>query len=140
MVTADRKPSSVPPGRSSSRVAAVIPLVRALPHASKAANPWALGEQPLGRPRRDENDHAHLRGLAPSGVCHAATVTGRAVGSYPTISPLLRGGACAATERSVFCCTLLEVTLTGRYPAPCSSELGLSSRPTPQSDEGPAIA
>ena len=29
-----------------------------------------------------------LFGLAPAGVCHAAAVTSRAVGSYPTVSPL----------------------------------------------------
>ena len=33
-------------------------------------------------------------------------------------------------RRFVFCGTLLEVTLTGRYPAPCPAELGLSSRPS----------
>ncbi len=31
-----------------------------------------------------------LFGLAPGGVCHAASVAGRAVGSYPTFSPLPR--------------------------------------------------
>src|SRR6476660_1051736 len=29
-----------------------------------------------------------LFGLAPAGVCRATTVAGRAVGSYPTLSPL----------------------------------------------------
>ena len=33
-----------------------------------------------------------LLGLAPDEVCHATTVTGCAVGSYPTISPLPEGG------------------------------------------------
>ena len=32
-------------------------------------------------------------------------------------------------RRSAFCCTLLGVSATGRYPASCSVELGLSSRP-----------
>jgi len=31
-----------------------------------------------------------LFGLAPGGVCRAGAVTGTAVGSYPTLSPLLR--------------------------------------------------
>ena len=31
-------------------------------------------------------------------------------------------------RRFVFCCTLLDVAVTGRYPAPYSVELGLSSR------------
>src|SRR5262249_34450559 len=55
--------------------------------------------------------------------------TGRAVGSYPTISPLPADDPLRdAPRRFAFCCTFLEVTLTGRYPAPCSLELGLSSR------------
>jgi hypothetical protein len=33
-----------------------------------------------------------LLGLAPDGVCTAARLTAGAVGSYPAISPLLRGG------------------------------------------------
>lgn len=33
-----------------------------------------------------------------------------------------------ARRRFVFCGTLLGVSVTGRYPASCSSELGLSSR------------
>src|SRR4029079_11213378 len=33
-----------------------------------------------------------------------------------------------SNRRSLFCCTLLEVTLTGRYPALCPTKLGLSSR------------
>ena len=33
-------------------------------------------------------DRVHLCGLAPGGVCRAASVTGRAVGSYPAFSPL----------------------------------------------------
>src|SRR5262245_41340814 len=38
-------------------------------------------------------------------------------------------GQILADGAAVFlCCTLLEVTLTGRYPAPCPVELGLSSR------------
>ena len=36
--------------------------------------------------------------------------------------------------RFVFCCTFLEVSLTGRYPAFCSMEPGLSSRARGTSD------
>ena len=70
---------------------------------------------PAGRPR------ASLCGLAPGGVCRATPVTGGAVGSYPAVSPLPRGRR-STTRRSVLCCTFLEVTLTGRYPAPCPVE------------------
>ena len=57
---------------------AVIPLGRPLPNAS-CSLPRGSGRQPSNAP---------LHGLAPDGVCLAATVTGCAVGSYPTFSPL----------------------------------------------------
>ena len=59
-------------------VLAVIPLGRSLPSAS-CGLPRDSGGQPSDVP---------LHGLAPDGVCLAATVTGCAVGSYPTFSPL----------------------------------------------------
>jgi len=59
-------------------VLAVIPLGRSLPNAS-CSLPRGSGWQPSNAP---------LHGLAPDGVCRAATVTGCAVGSYSTFSPL----------------------------------------------------
>jgi len=59
-------------------VLAVIPLGRPLPNAS-CSLPRGSGWQPSNAP---------LHGLAPDGVCRAATVTGCAVGSYSTFSPL----------------------------------------------------
>jgi hypothetical protein len=68
------------------------------------------------------------------------------VGSYPAISPLpsrvrseevrgktLRGSTChpslvTSERRYLFCGTFLLVAETGRYPASCPMELGLSSR------------
>ncbi len=101
--------------RVASRGPAVIPLGRASPRAS-CGLPRSSGGQPSNAP---------LRGLAPDGVCRAALVAERAVGSYSTFSPLprreRRGGL-------LFCGTFLEVTLTGRYPASCPMEPGLSSR------------
>ena len=94
----------------------IIHLGRSSPSASSSL-PWNSGEQPSIVP---------LRGLAPNGVCHATDVTAGAVGSYPTVSPL--PGARERPGRFVFCCTVLEVSLTGRYPAFCSVEPGLSSR------------
>ena len=57
---------------------AVIPLGRSLPNAS-CSLPRGSGRQPSNAP---------LHGLAPDGVCRAVTVTGHAVGSYSTVSPL----------------------------------------------------
>jgi hypothetical protein len=63
-----------------------------------------------------------LLGLAPTGGYRAAPVTRRAVGSYPTVSPLpLDKG------RSVFCGPFRRLTAPRRYLAVCPVELGLSS-------------
>ena len=66
-------------------------------------------EGPVGRPP--------LCGLAPGGVCHAAAVTGGAVRSYRTLSPLP-----AASEdgrrRSALCGTFPGLAPAGHYPAP----------------------
>jgi hypothetical protein len=67
-----------------------------------------------------------LRGFAPGGVYLATTVTGRAVGSYPAVSPL--PPTRVAGRRSALCCTIRRIAPPGRYPAPCPMELGLSSR------------
>jgi hypothetical protein len=101
--------------RVAPRAPAVIPLGRASPRAS-CGLPRSSGGQPSNAP---------LRGLAPDGVCRAALVTERAVGSYSTFSPLPR---CMHRGGLLFCGTFLEVTLTGRYPASCPVEPGLSSR------------
>src|SRR3989475_11360430 len=63
-----------------------------------------------------------LLGLAPTGGYRAASVAGRAVGSYPTVSPLpLDKG------RSVFCGPIRRLAAPRRYLAVCPTELGLSS-------------
>src|SRR5881628_660192 len=63
-----------------------------------------------------------LPGLAPTGGYRAASVAGRAVGSYPTVSPLpLDKG------RSVFCGPIRRLAAPRRYLAVCPTELGLSS-------------
>src|SRR5947208_14512174 len=65
-----------------------------------------------------------LFGLAPTGGYRATPVTRRAVGSYPTVSPLpLDKG------RSVFCGPFRRLTAPRRYLAVCPRELGLSSTP-----------
>src|SRR3989442_1529757 len=63
-----------------------------------------------------------LFGLAPTGGYRATPVARRAVGSYPTVSPLpLNKG------RSVFCGPFRRLTAPRRYLAVCPMELGLSS-------------
>jgi hypothetical protein len=63
-----------------------------------------------------------LFGLSPGGVYLAAAVAGGTVSSYLAFSPLP-----PSRRRCIFCGTFLGVTPTGRYPAPCPMEPGLSS-------------
>ena len=114
MVT--HKPGSVYVVQSLAPHLAIIPLEFSLPRTSSSL-PRDTDGQPLSVP---------IRGLAPNGVYQAASVTEGAVGSYPTVSPfpfqvLLVGW-------SILCGTFLEVTFTGRYPASCPTEPGLSSK------------
>ena len=95
---------------------AIIPLEPTLPLVSSS----------LPRDTDGQSLFIPIRGLAPDGVCLATFVTESAVGSYPTVSPLLDGAD--SVERSLLCCTFLEVTFTGRYPASCPVEPGLSSK------------
>src|SRR5205814_6612656 len=63
-----------------------------------------------------------LFGLAPTGGYRATPVARRAMGSYPTVSPLpLDKG------RSVFCGPFRRLTAPRCYLAVCPRELGLSS-------------
>jgi hypothetical protein len=140
----DRKPNSVPPSRRPFgrrlRRMTIIPL----------APPLLAGSSGLPGSFERAVLNASLFGLAPCGVLPATRVATGAVRSYRTFSPLpldspLRGslGAgpriwlpWACPERApegrverlcIFCATILQVTLTGRYPAHCPSEFGLSS-------------
>jgi len=63
-----------------------IPLGRPLPDASRDLPGWRRRKRRL--PRRFPGGRPSLCGLAPGGVCPAATVTGGAVRSYRTLSPL----------------------------------------------------
>ena len=53
----------------------------------------------------DGNRRPRLLALARSGVCHALAVTGQAVRSYRTVSPLPRTPE-GAVRRFAFCCTV----------------------------------
>jgi len=66
-----------------------IPLGRSLPTASRDL-PEDLARKPPGSGCPEP---ILLCSLAPGGVCHAASVAGRAVRSYRTVSPLPMNGA-----------------------------------------------
>ena len=69
--------------------------------------------------RRGEAPHvASLFGIAPGGACRAGPVARPAVGSYPTVSPLLVAVRTRTAERSVLCGAFPRVSPAGRYPAP----------------------
>ena len=88
-----------------------------------------------------------LFGLAPRGVYRASTVAARAVGSYPTFSPLphasrrirtahgfaIDRSPCGTRRRYFLCGTFRSRSLASatpwRYQARCPAESGLSSRP-----------
>ena len=67
-----------------------------------------------------------LFGLAPGGVCRAPVVTDGTGELLPHLFTLTPG---TTRGRFVFCGTFLPVARTGRYPAPCPMEPGLSSPP-----------
>ena len=64
-----------------------------------------------------------LFGLAPTGGCRATPVTRRAVGSYPTVSPLPFGYKGGLFSVALF----RRLSAPRRYLAVCPVELGLSS-------------
>jgi len=85
------KPGSVWPAFAD---ATAIHLGRLLPGTSRN-QPGQLAWKPAW-PGIAPGAALSLFGLAPGGVYHAAAVTSRAVGSYPTLSPLPRhaGAVC----------------------------------------------
>ena len=58
---------------------------------------------------------------------HSRKVANALVSSYLAFPPLPK-----LVSAVYLCCTFLQVTLTGYYPAPCPMELGLSSPVFPQ--------
>jgi hypothetical protein len=87
----------------------------------------------LGRATRDGTASRRpvrlMLGLAPGGVCLAGPVTRAAGGPlhHPfTLAPAHPGRA--ALRQSTLCCTCRRVAPPGCYPAPCSTEFGLSSK------------
>ena len=102
----DRKPDSVLP---KERTPFLWDLCHHRPQATyPSAGPGQ--SSPFSR-------HADLFGLAPRGVYRARPVTGPAVGSYPTLSPL--PDPQCGHRRSALCCTVRRVTPPRRYLARC---------------------
>ena len=104
--------------RSRPRWATTIPLAPAS-LAGSCDLPGSFGRTALKRlPIRS----CSVRGLA----CHSSYDKRGAL--LPHLFTLTRPSPCRATAgRYVFCATFLQVTLTGRYPAHCPTEFGLSS-------------
>src|SRR5438552_12431777 len=106
-----------------------IHLGRPLPSASRDRPGWRRGNPPDPVPGRPEPNLPPLLGLAPGGVYPATAVTGGAVRSYRTLSPLPPW----IRERTRGLGGLLSVALSLRSPSPgisrhrVSVEPGLSS-------------
>jgi len=129
VVVVVRKPSSVPrPGRPSaggnhsSRANVAVRFVSGQPRGSERAA--------LPTFRLASFVVASLCGLAPDGVCRAVPVTGHAVGSYPTLSPLPR-----RRWRHLGRGGLLSVALSSRSPSP-----GVTRRLALWSSDFPPVA
>src|SRR5579859_7447148 len=82
-------------------------------------------EQPASRPARGASAIPSAWSCSEWGL-PSQPVTRPLVSSYLTISPLPTIPS-RAQQAVCFCCTILKVALTGRYPAFCSMEFGLSS-------------
>src|SRR5690606_29111511 len=128
-------PAELRARKSGGGISRVLSRSRGEDHFSANAVSGAVKQ-----PTRDSDgagNSSSLFGLAPGGVYRAAPVTGRAVRSYRTVSPLPvppREGH----RRSALCCTFRRLATPGRYPAPCPAELGLSSTPkVPRSSLAP---
>lgn len=66
--------------------------------------------------------------LLRMGFTWSLSVTRKAVSSYLTFAPLPQKTRNRVFAAVYFCCTFLGVASTGRYPASCPGELGLSSQ------------
>ena len=112
-----RRRRMAPPRHSSSLPAG--------PRTASPQGPPSCGEQP-----------DPLLGFAPGEVCHTSGVAAGVVSSYPTVSPLPDAPSLAARLSGGLFSAALSVARAlartpGDYPAPCSSEPGLSSTPAP---------
>ncbi len=111
-----RRPVSRVLSTTPKRSWMAIHLGRPLPDASRDLPGRRLGNR-LALPSEDSG-LSPLLGLAPGGVYRAAPVTGGAVRSYRTLSPLPAGTPKRTGRRFAFCGTFPGVAPAGRYPAP----------------------
>jgi hypothetical protein len=117
-----RKPNSVPAFAPAFR-----PMLRRDDdHSSSPAIADGI-KRPTRKLRTGRSGSASLFGLAPCGVLPATRVATGAVRSYRTFSPLPTVALAGDGGRYIFCATFLRVAPTGRYPAHCPAEFGLSS-------------
>ena len=134
----DHKPGSVPP---QLQAVMIIHLGQALPTASSDRTRRLPGEQPVSHliPPRFLRDEPKMMGTPPYLVllrvgfaesrCHHRDWCALTAPFHPYQGGTMHSGRPfrAWAWRFVFCGTFLRVTPTGRYPAPCSAEPGLSS-------------
>ena len=120
---ADYKPGSVPHYGGGGHLSRT-PVARRLQRPQPEGWASSLVTRRARRPAGPLAGNALLFGLAPRGVCLAGRSPGRRWALTPPFHPYrLR----LRNRRCHFCGTFLRVTPTGRYPARCSVEPGLSS-------------
>ena len=141
-----RKPNSVLDDHSSRR-----PITEPLQQptrrfwlpANRVSPPWRIGPIRFLPPGEERQDPC-LFGLAPCGVYPAASITGRAVRSYRTFSPLPL--SFARLGRYVLCCTCRpdglnhpSRTLSGTLPCGVRTFLPRSTPRGPSGSDHPAV-
>ncbi len=110
----------------------IISLGLLLPTTSRR-----LPESYPPKAKRNEPLLTLLLGVAPDGACRAVPVARKRGGLLPHHFTLTRQG-----ERYLFCGAIRRVAPPGCYPASCSVESGLSSKPAkagPRSPPPPAL-
>ncbi len=141
-----RKPNSVLDDHSSRR-----PITEPLQQptrrfwlpANRVSPPWRIGPIRFLPPEEERQDPC-LFGLAPCGVYPAASITGRAVRSYRTFSPLPL--SFARLGRYILCCTCRpdglnhpSRTLSGTLPCGVRTFLPRSTPRGPSGSDHPAV-
>jgi len=122
-VWANHKPNSVPVDSREPTGGNHLSRARVTPRLKRPTR-RLTGEQPASAPRRCAIPS--VRSCSKWGL-PSQPVTRLPVSSYLTISPLPDAHDLWGRRAVCFCGTFLEVALTGRYPAFCSAEFGLSS-------------
>ncbi len=117
------KPGSV----ASENAAAIIPLRSQLPVTSSN----------LPESRNESDRLCSLLGLAPGGVYRAKRVTSPAGALLPHLFTLTSR---QSAGRFIFCGTIPNLAAGGRYPPPCPTVPGLSSRSLARTGDHPVLS